>query len=200
MKAVKTWPINEDGHVILTTGSGSANIAGYVMEDYIPVDEDGRMVVVFDVSPSSGGSSTVTAADITDSSATGRTVLTGTASTGRTALGLGTAATQDSSAFATPTDVANLAAVVQPKVGVPSAFTSRTLTNSDDGDTLVCASAQVATVDTGLMSGFGCVFKGAITFSGTATVTDERSTGATYPWCALVQTGTDTYAVVGGKA
>lgn len=84
--------------------------------------------------------------------------------------------------------------------GIPSAFTSRALTNADDGDTLICASAQTATVNTGLSSGFGCAFKGAISFTGSATVTDVRTTGAANPWCALVQTGTDTYDAVGGKA
>ena len=37
-------------------------------------------------------------------------------------------------------------------------------------------------------------------FDGTATVTDVRTTGAANPWCALVQTGADTYDAVGGKA
>lgn len=84
--------------------------------------------------------------------------------------------------------------------GVPSAFTSRALTDSDNGDVLVCGSSQTATVNTGLTSGFGCSFKGTIAFDGTATVTDVRTTGASNPWCALVQTGTDTYDVVGSKA
>lgn len=84
--------------------------------------------------------------------------------------------------------------------GVPSAFTSRALTDADDTDVLICASSQTATVNTGLRSGFGCSFKGAISFNGTATVTDVRTTGAANPWCALMQTGTDTYDVVGGKA
>lgn len=198
MKAVKTWPVNEDGHVILTTGSGSATVHGYVLEDFIPVDEDGRMPVVFDVSPSGSGGS-VTSNDISDASATGKSVLTGTQSQGRTALGLGTAATQASSAFATAAQ-GTLADNAQPKIGVPSAFTSRALTNADDGDTLICGSSQTATVNTGLASGFGCMFKGTIAFDGTATVTDVRVTGSSNPWCALVQTGTDTYDVVGGKA
>lgn len=65
---------------------------------------------------------------------------------------------------------------------------------------LICASAQVATVNTGLPVGFGVAFKGIITFAGTATVTDVRTTGSTAPWCGLVQTATDTYDVVGAKA
>lgn len=84
--------------------------------------------------------------------------------------------------------------------GVPSAFTSRALANTDNGNTLVCGSSQTATVNTGLASGFGCAFKGTIAFTGSATVTDVRTTGATNPWCALVQTGTNTYDAVGGKA
>lgn len=84
--------------------------------------------------------------------------------------------------------------------GVPAAFTSRALTAADDGYTLVCASSQTATVNTGLASGFGCAFKGAISFAGTATVTDVRTAGAANPWCALVQTGADTYDAVGSKA
>jgi hypothetical protein len=82
----------------------------------------------------------------------------------------------------------------------PAAFTSRALTNADDGTSLICASAQVATVNTGLVSGFGCAFKGAVTFAGTATVTDVRTTGSATPWCSLVQTGTNTYDAVGTKA
>ncbi len=81
----------------------------------------------------------------------------------------------------------------------PYAFTSRALTDSDNGQTRVCASAQVATVNTGLPNGFGCAFKGAISFDGTATVTDVRTTGATNPWCGLVNTGTNNYDVVGTK-
>ena len=87
-----------------------------------------------------------------------------------------------------------------PPSPAPSAFTSRVLTNADDGATLVCGSAQTATVNTGLWSGFGCAIKGSISFDGTATVTDVRTSGAANPWCALVQTGTDTYDAVGGKA
>lgn len=47
-----------------------------------------------------GSVSSIVATDITDSTATGRSVLTGDAAAGRTALGLGTAATQASTAFA----------------------------------------------------------------------------------------------------
>ena len=102
----------------------------------------------------------------------------------------------------TVADVAGEAVDVQ--IGVPAAFTTRSLANTDNGKNLICGSAQVATVPTGLASGFGCAFKGIITFTapgtGVATVTDVRTTGATNPWCALVQTGTDTYDCVGTKA
>lgn len=86
--------------------------------------------------------------------------------------------------------------------GIPSAFTSRTLTSADNGASLVAAGAAVATVNTGLPTGFGCAFygAGAVTFAGTATVTDYRTTGASNPSCALVQLGTDTYSVYGTKA
>lgn len=84
--------------------------------------------------------------------------------------------------------------------GVPAAFASRALTSADDGYTLVCASAQTATVNTGLPSGFGCAFKGTVSFAGTATVTDVRTAGGANPWCALVQIGADTYDAVGSKA
>lgn len=89
-----------------------------------------------------------------------------------------------------------------PRRIAPAAFTSRALTDSDNGAVLTNAGAQTATVDTGLEVGFGCVFNGAgvISFDGTATTTDERVAGATNPNCVLLQTGTDTYKVVGSKA
>lgn len=60
----------------------------------------------------SGGA--VSAASITDSSASGRSVLTGTPAQGRTALELGSAATQESSAFATAAQGAKADTAVQP--------------------------------------------------------------------------------------
>jgi len=84
---------------------------------------------------------------------------------------------------------------------VVGAFTTRALAASDNGATLICSSAQTATVGAGLGAGFGCAFKGAVSFTGSgATVNDVRTTGAANPWCSLVQTGTDTYDIVGGKA
>lgn len=84
--------------------------------------------------------------------------------------------------------------------GSPHAFTSRELTDADNGLIHICASAQVATVNIGRVAGFVPFFKGPISFNGTATVTDVRTTGAANPWCALTQTGVDTYDVVGTKA
>jgi hypothetical protein len=83
---------------------------------------------------------------------------------------------------------------------VPTAFTSRALTNADDGVSLICSTAQVATVNTGLVASFGCSFKGIITFNGTATISDLRTTGSANPWCSLVKIATDTYDVLGTKA
>lgn len=82
----------------------------------------------------------------------------------------------------------------------PIAFTSRSLIDADSGANLICSSPQTATVNTGLESGFGVAIKGTISFAGSATVNDVRTTGAANPWCSLLQTGTDTYDVVGGKA
>ena len=114
-------------------------------------------------------------------------------------LTLGTAAAAAAGDFATAAQGTKV-----DQIGVPAAFTTRSLANTDNGKNLICGSAQVATVPTGLASGFGCAFKGIITFTapgtGVATVTDVRTTGATNPWCALVQTGTDTYDCVGTKA
>ena len=50
-----------------------------------------------------GGGGPVTAADITDASTSGKSVLTGTPAAGRSALGLGSAAQQPTSAFVSPT-------------------------------------------------------------------------------------------------
>lgn len=82
---------------------------------------------------------------------------------------------------------------------VPVAFTSRALTSDDNGKTLVTASAQIATVNTGLPSGFNVNAYGSITFSGTAAIVDQRNSGSANPFCVLVQIGTDSYAVRGEK-
>jgi hypothetical protein len=106
--------------------------------------------------------------------------------------------TADASKPVSTAQSAAIAAAVAPKA--PAAFTARALTNADDGTSLVCASSQVATVNTGLVSGFGCAFKGVVTFNGSATVTDVRTTGGASPWCSLIQTTVNTYDVVGTKA
>jgi hypothetical protein len=85
-------------------------------------------------------------------------------------------------------------------LGVPSAEAGdRALTNADNAKNLICSGTRIFTVNTGLVAGFGCSFKGTVSFTGTATVTDVRTTGATNPWCALCATGTDTYDIVGSK-
>ena len=121
-----------------------------------------------------------------------------TADTALQPADVGTAAAEDVEFFATAAQGALADTALQ--LVAPASFTSRALTDSDNDKTLVCGSAQTATINTGLGSGFGCAFKGAISFDGTATVTDVRTTGATNPWCAIVNTGSNTYDVVGGKA
>lgn len=84
----------------------------------------------------------------------------------------------------------------------PYAFTTRALAQTDNGMVLVCASPQTATVNASMPVGFGVAFKGAISFTAGSgvTITDVRTSGATNPWCALVQTAANTYDVVGTKA
>lgn len=85
-------------------------------------------------------------------------------------------------------------------LGVPSSEASnRALTDADNGKNLICTGSLTITVNTGLVSGFGCSFKGTVAFTGSATVTDVRTSGATNPWCAICATGTDTYDIVGSK-
>ncbi len=90
---------------------------------------------------------------------------------------------------------------------LPKAFYSRSLQGVDDNKVLLCATAQVATVDRDIGEGFGCSFKGPISFTTptdgaglAAVVNDVRTTGATNPWCALVCTARDVYDVIGSKA
>ena len=81
--------------------------------------------------------------------------------------------------------------------------TSRLLSAEDNGKTLVLTGTPLLTIDMGLPVGFGCAIKGDFTYAVTspaaATVTDVRDAGAVSPWCAVVQTGTDTYDLVGSK-
>lgn len=81
---------------------------------------------------------------------------------------------------------------------------NQTLTSAQNNQVIPTTGASVITVNTGLLpaQGFGCAFVGAgvVTFAGSATVTDKRTTGATNPACSLVPTGTDAYSVIGSKA
>ena len=83
--------------------------------------------------------------------------------------------------------------------GTPTQETvDRALTINDDTNTLVCTGSRIFTVNAGLGVGFGVAAKGTCSFApGTAIVTDVRVAGVPNPWCALVQTGVDTYDVVG---
>lgn len=84
----------------------------------------------------------------------------------------------------------------------PHAFTTRALTAADNGMVLTCATSQTATVNSGLAAGFGVAVKGTISFTAGSgvTITDLRSTGSSSPWCALTQTATDAYDLLGNKA
>lgn len=99
-------------------------------------------------------------------------------------------------------EVRSPAQVLPGAPATPRTALTRTLTASDADAVLVCVTAQTLTVPAGLPSGFGCSIKGTSTVAAGAgvTVTDVRASGVATPWCALVQTGTDTYEVVGGKA
>jgi hypothetical protein len=83
----------------------------------------------------------------------------------------------------------------------PFSFTTRELTSKDDGDVLVCNSQQTATINSGMYSGFGCAFRGEVVFAAGSgvTLTDLRAAGATTPWCAVINTGNNTYDIVGSK-
>ena len=95
----------------------------------------------------------------------------------------------------------NSAVTVSASTPGPSAFTTRALLAADNGATLICATSQTATVNSGLAAGFGVAVKGTISFTagGGVTVTDVRTSGSSAPWCALTQTATDVYDIVGNK-
>lgn len=76
---------------------------------------------------------------------------------------------------------------------------STTIDSTYNGKTIVCAGTPNLVVNTGLASNFGVAIKGAFTHSGTATVTEVRESGFDSPWCALMETGADTYDLVGTK-
>lgn len=84
--------------------------------------------------------------------------------------------------------------------GIPLPYNAAHILGAlDNGNTLILTGTPLLTINTGLASGFGCAIKGDFTYGGTATVTDVRESGAINPWCALVQTGTNTYDLVGNK-
>lgn len=88
------------------------------------------------------------------------------------------------------------------QLGIPTSFSTRILTNSDNGLTLLPSdSSQTATVPVGLAEGFGCAFNSNLTVSAASgvTVTDKRVSGATNPICAIINVGNDTYEVWGSK-
>ena len=88
--------------------------------------------------------------------------------------------------------------------GGPGAALGATYTaiEADDGKIWPTPVNCAVTVNTGLPSGFGQGFSGAgvVSFTGTATITDKRTTGATNPVCSLVNVGTNTYEIWGTKA
>lgn len=184
------------------------------------------------------------AATISDSTAAGRALLTAAdAAAQRTALGLGTAALQASSAFATSTQGGKADTALQPGVlpagttlpaaqvsdstaagravltaatagdqraamglprmlGVPVAVGGATTLSaaSHDGAVLHCTGTPTLTINTGLGASFSVDIRGAVAFAGSATLTDERTAGATYPFASLVPTATaDSYVLVGSK-
>ena len=85
--------------------------------------------------------------------------------------------------------------------GIPLPYNAAHVISAvDNGNTLILTGTPLLTINTGLAVGFGCAIKGNFTYAGTATVTDVREVGAINPWCALVQTGTNTYDLVGSQA
>lgn len=77
-----------------------------------------------------------------------------------------------------------------------------TLAAADNGGMSITPVNCAVTVNTGLGLGFGRGFRGAgvVSFTGPATITDKRVTGAASPTAALVCTALDTYEILGGKA
>lgn len=45
MKTQAGWPVNELGEIVVSNGVGTLNITGVVAEDYLPVDDNGKVVV-----------------------------------------------------------------------------------------------------------------------------------------------------------
>jgi len=83
---------------------------------------------------------------------------------------------------------------------------SRNVLSTDANGPVICTGNPVLTVQPG--GSFTGTYKGTCSFAsgntGALTVLDERSTGATYPLCSLLQTdattGAEKYSVVGSKA
>jgi len=88
--------------------------------------------------------------------------------------------------------------------GVPSAFTSRTLVQADSRSLQTLSAAQTATVPTGLNPGFGVQFQGTgvltVTPASGVTILDQRQSGVTPFFAALINTGTNTYILRGDKS
>lgn len=87
-----------------------------------------------------------------------------------------------------------------PQYGIVSRETAdRTLVDTDDGKSLICVGTRIFTVEAGRKAGFGVAAKGLVTFvaGNGVLVSDVRTPGNPNPWCALMQTDTDRYDVVG---
>lgn len=88
--------------------------------------------------------------------------------------------------------------------GGPGAALGATYTviDADDGKIWPTPVNCAVTVNTGLPAGFGQGFSGAgvVSFTGTATIEDKRTPGATNPVCSLVNIGLNTYEIWGTKA
>jgi hypothetical protein len=139
---------------------------------------------------------------------------------GQVALGLGSAATQSSTAFAqTANNLSDLASATTARtnlglgtaaVAASTAFTpaastlsistGTTLTSASNNVTYNATSSPSITVNTGLGAGFGCAFYGAVSFSGTATLVDKRVTGVGAAICCLLSFALDSYVIVGSSS
>lgn len=77
-----------------------------------------------------------------------------------------------------------------------------TLVDAYDDVSLVCSSTPTITVNTGLIANFSVPIRGAVTFAGTATITDKRVSAGAGPdvWAVLLNTGTNTYDFAGDKS
>jgi hypothetical protein len=168
--------------------------------------DDGTTKVVDLANLGSGGTGSVAAADITDSGATGQSLIrSATPTAAKTALALQNVDnTSDANKPVSTATATALAAKVDKTTVTPgTAMTTRTTTDSDDAGVFTAASAVTVTVHSGAKTGFGFYISGAgvVTFAGASgvTVTDKRTTGSTNPVAALVQIGTNAYEVVGSK-